>query len=195
MKPPARESVDEGCAEKPPTLVRLKEKTNVMFGKMKEVWRANKSAKIVVIASAPGLIVSFKEDLTQKKIACFHITGNTGIGSSGKAKAAFDAHEGAAVLLLTIKAAGEGLSCSNASCVFLTSPAMNDGATQQAVSRVIRMDQTVKRVAVYHVITRDTLEEAIHEAIIRDKRSGKMMPRAEHAVSILDDMKDTEFAL
>ncbi len=74
----------------------------------------------------------------------------------------FQAAEGAAAMLVSLKAAGTGITLHAADYVFLLDPWWNPAVEAQAVDRVHRIGQT-NTVFVYRMVTAGTIEERIQE--------------------------------
>ncbi|MFP4281771.1 MAG: DEAD/DEAH box helicase, partial [Opitutales bacterium] len=81
---------------------------------------------------------------------------------------AFQTGEGPAVFLVSLKAGGAGITLHAADYVFLLDPWWNPAVEAQAIDRVHRLGQR-KRVVVYRLVTRGTVEERI-EALKAQKR-------------------------
>jgi len=77
-----------------------------------------------------------------------------------KPVAAFQAAPGAAVMLVSLKAAGTGITLHAADYVFLLDPWWNPAVEAQAVDRVHRIGQK-QTVFVYRMVTAGTIEERI----------------------------------
>jgi superfamily II DNA or RNA helicase len=75
--------------------------------------------------------------------------------------------EGAAVFFVSLRAGGTGLNLQTADYVFLLDPWWNPAVEAQAIDRVHRIGQK-KRVIVYRMITKGTIEERI-ERLKREK--------------------------
>jgi superfamily II DNA or RNA helicase len=82
---------------------------------------------------------------------------------------AFQAAEGAAVMLVSLKAAGTGITLHAADYVFLLDPWWNPAVEAQAVDRVHRLGQK-STVFVYRMVTAGTIEERI-EALKASKKN------------------------
>jgi SNF2 family DNA or RNA helicase len=74
----------------------------------------------------------------------------------------FQTAAGAAVMLVSLKAAGTGITLHAADYVFLLDPWWNPAVEMQAVDRVHRIGQT-NTVFVYRMVTAGTIEERIQE--------------------------------
>jgi SNF2 family DNA or RNA helicase len=73
----------------------------------------------------------------------------------------FQQDENKRVFLISLKAGGTGLNLTRADYVILLDPWWNPAAEQQALSRAHRIGQD-KKVFVFKMITRNTIEEKIY---------------------------------
>ena len=80
----------------------------------------------------------------------------------------FQEKEGPAVILVSLRAGGTGITLHAADYVFLLDPWWNPAVENQAVDRVHRIGQQ-KRVFVYRMITQGTIEERIQQ-LKKEKR-------------------------
>jgi len=81
----------------------------------------------------------------------------------------FQTAQGAAAMLVSLKAAGTGITLHAADYVFLLDPWWNPAVEDQAIDRVHRIGQT-NTVFVYRMVTAGTIEERI-QALKLDKRA------------------------
>ena len=88
----------------------------------------------------------------------FELTGHT--KNRAKPVESFQNKLGPAVILVSLKAGGTGITLHAADYVFLLDPWWNPAVESQAVDRVHRIGQR-KRVFVYRMITQGTIEERI----------------------------------
>jgi SNF2 family DNA or RNA helicase len=72
----------------------------------------------------------------------------------------FQAKEGAAVFLISLKAGGFGLNLTAASYVVLFDPWWNPAVENQAIDRTHRIGQ-VNKVIAYRLLIKDSIEEKI----------------------------------
>src|SRR5450759_293223 len=72
----------------------------------------------------------------------------------------FQTAQGAAVMLVSLKAAGTGITLHAADYVFLLDPWWNPAVEDQAIDRVHRIGQT-NTVFVYRMVTAGTIEEPV----------------------------------
>jgi superfamily II DNA or RNA helicase len=82
---------------------------------------------------------------------------------------AFQESDGAALMIVSLKAGGTGITLHAADYVFLLDPWWNPAVEAQAIDRVHRIGQT-RQVMVYRLVTRGTVEERI-EALKESKRA------------------------
>ncbi|HVU15800.1 MAG TPA: DEAD/DEAH box helicase [Candidatus Didemnitutus sp.] len=97
----------------------------------------------------------------------FEITGMT--LDRQKPVQQFQTASGAAVMLVSLKAAGTGITLHAADYVFLLDPWWNPAVEDQAIDRVHRIGQT-NTVFVYRMVTAGTIEERI-QALKADKKA------------------------
>jgi len=97
----------------------------------------------------------------------YEITGMT--IDRQKPVAQFQTATGAAVMLVSLKAAGTGITLHAADYVFLLDPWWNPAVEDQAIDRVHRIGQT-NTVFVYRMVTAGTIEERI-QALKADKKA------------------------
>ncbi|MBL4576621.1 MAG: SWF/SNF helicase family protein, partial [Opitutaceae bacterium] len=88
----------------------------------------------------------------------FHLTG----ASLDRQKPVedFQKKKGSAAILVSLRAAGTGITLHTADYVFLLDPWWNPAVEEQAIDRVHRIGQT-KTVFVYRMVTEGTVEERI----------------------------------
>ena len=82
---------------------------------------------------------------------------------------AFQNAPGRAIMLVSLKAAGTGITLHAADYVFLLDPWWNPAVEDQAIDRVHRLGQT-NTVFVYRLVTAGTIEERI-QALKAEKKS------------------------
>jgi SNF2 family DNA or RNA helicase len=99
----------------------------------------------------------------------------------------FQAEDGPAVMLLSLKAGGTGLNLTAADHVFLVDPWWNPAVEDQAADRAHRIGQD-KPVMVYRMVARDTVEERILELQERKRQlANAALSEAGGATSITRD--------
>ncbi len=123
-----------------------------------------------------------------KKHACenlpgkvFELTGQS--RNRGEIVSDFQQHNGPAVILVSLKAGGTGITLHSADYVFLLDPWWNPAVEAQAIDRVHRMGQH-NRVIVYRMIAQHTLEEQIQKLQIYKKG------QFDETIESMDDMSN-----
>ena len=124
--------------------------------------------KVVIFSQFVMLLDRVKEALVLNfpELPRFELTGMT--LDRQKPVQQFQGAEGAAVMLVSLKAAGTGITLHAADYVFLLDPWWNPAVEAQAVDRVHRLGQK-STVFVYRMVTAGTIEERI-EALKASKK-------------------------
>jgi superfamily II DNA or RNA helicase len=141
-------------------------KLNLLVEKLAEV--VGSGHKVVVFSQFVMFLNRVREALAANfpDLPRFELTGMT--LDRQKPVQAFQSAEGAAVMLVSLKAAGTGITLHAADYVFLLDPWWNPAVEMQAVDRVHRIGQT-NTVFVYRMVTAGTIEERI-QALKADKK-------------------------
>jgi superfamily II DNA or RNA helicase len=90
----------------------------------------------------------------------FKITGETPLPERQRRVDDFSAGDAPAVFLLSLKAAGTGLTLTKADYVFIMDPWWNPAVERQAIDRTHRIGQD-KPVIAYRLVMKDTVEEKV----------------------------------
>ncbi|ADE55355.1 DEAD/DEAH box helicase [Coraliomargarita akajimensis] len=124
--------------------------------------------KVVIFSQFVQLLTRLKPEIKAKfpKVALLELTGQT--RDRSKPVETFQNKDGPAVILVSLRAGGTGITLHAADYVFLLDPWWNPAVENQAVDRVHRIGQQ-KRVFVYRMITQGTIEERIQH-LKREKR-------------------------
>lgn len=105
----------------------------------------------------------------------------------------FKSHEGAVVLIISLRAGGVGLNLTEAKRVFMMDPWWSFAIEAQAIDRVHRMGQT-QEVIVHRFIVEESVEERMVNKIQAKKKfiasSLGMMNDDEKKQARIDDIKD-----
>lgn len=133
-------------------------KLNVLMEKLAEI--VGGGHKVVIFSQFVMLLDRVREALAQQypDLARYELTGMT--LDRQKPVQAFQSSAKAAVMLVSLKAAGTGITLHAADYVFLLDPWWNPAVEAQAVDRVHRIGQT-NTVFVYRMVTAGTIEERI----------------------------------
>ncbi|MBK1879816.1 DEAD/DEAH box helicase [Pelagicoccus mobilis] len=117
--------------------------------------------RVLVFSQFVKLLEIAERTLSSKKIKYLKLTGQTGNrGELVKRFQSEDAEE--QVFLLSLKAAGSGLTLTAASYVVLLDPWWNPAVEAQAIDRAHRIGQR-NQVIAYRILTKDTVEEKIRK--------------------------------
>ncbi len=133
-------------------------KINLLVEKLTEI--VGSGHKVVIFSQFVMLLDRVRTALTQNfpDLARFELTGMT--LDRLKPVQSFQHAPGAAAMLVSLKAAGTGITLHAADYVFLLDPWWNPAVEAQAVDRVHRIGQT-STVFVYRMVTAGTIEERI----------------------------------
>ncbi len=114
--------------------------------------------KVLVFSQFVEMLGLLKPALADKGWKQFYLAGDT--ENRGELVKEFQAAEGAAVFLISLKAGGFGLNLTAASYVVLFDPWWNPAVENQAIDRTHRIGQTRKVIA-YRLLIKDSIEEKI----------------------------------
>jgi superfamily II DNA or RNA helicase len=133
-------------------------KINLLVEKLTEI--VGSGHKVVIFSQFVMLLDRVREALAKHfpDLARFELTGMT--LDRQKPVQSFQNAPGAAAMLVSLKAAGTGITLHAADYVFLLDPWWNPAVEAQAVDRVHRIGQT-NTVFVYRMVTAGTIEERI----------------------------------
>ena len=115
---------------------------------------------VLVFSQFTSMLELIENRLNEAKVKNFKLTGETPTVKRPKLVEEFNSEEEASTFLLSLKAAGTGLTLTKADYVFIFDPWWNPAAENQAIDRTHRIGQD-KPVFVYKLVTRDTIEEKI----------------------------------
>jgi superfamily II DNA or RNA helicase len=133
-------------------------KINLLVEKLAEI--VGSGHKVVIFSQFVMLLDRVRAALIQNfpELPRYELTGMT--LDRQKPVQAFQGAPGAAAMLVSLKAAGTGITLHAADYVFLLDPWWNPAVEAQAVDRVHRIGQT-NTVFVYRMVTAGTVEERI----------------------------------
>jgi superfamily II DNA or RNA helicase len=135
-------------------------KINLLVEKLTEI--IGSGHKVVIFSQFVMLLDRVREALAKNfpELPRFELTGMT--LDRQKPVQSFQNAQGAAAMLVSLKAAGTGITLHAADYVFLLDPWWNPAVEAQAVDRVHRIGQT-NTVFVYRMVTAGTIEERIQD--------------------------------
>lgn len=117
-------------------------------------------SKVLVFSQFTTMLQRIKQQLDEKKIASFTLTGSTSKEQRASLVQRFNETEDASIFLISLKAGGTGLNLTAASVVIHVDPWWNAAVQEQATDRAHRIGQK-QVVTVFKLITKDTIEEKI----------------------------------
>ncbi len=114
--------------------------------------------KVLVFSQFVGMLEILQEAVRARGWPEHLLTGDT--EDRGELVDAFNAREGAAVFLISLKAGGSGLNLASASYVVLFDPWWNPAVEAQAIDRTHRIGQR-NTVIAYRLLVKDSIEDKI----------------------------------
>lgn len=135
-------------------------KVQMLLTRLGEALTGDGARKVVIFSQFVQLLKRVKPLIHQQfpGVELFELNGHT--RNRSKPVESFQQTSGAAVILVSLKAGGTGITLHAADYVFLLDPWWNPAVESQAVDRVHRIGQR-KRVFVYRMITQGTIEARI----------------------------------
>ncbi|MCM8525722.1 MAG: DEAD/DEAH box helicase [Lentisphaeraceae bacterium] len=115
---------------------------------------------VLVFSQFTSMLEIIERKLNKKKMKSFKLTGATPTSKRPALVKDFNDCEDPSVFLLSLKAAGTGLTLTKADYVFIYDPWWNPAAERQAVDRAHRIGQD-KPVFVYKLVVQGSVEEKI----------------------------------
>jgi SNF2 family DNA or RNA helicase len=116
--------------------------------------------KVLVFSQFVELLNLLQPLIAERQWRYFYLAGDT--ENRGELVKKFQAAEGAAVFLISLKAGGFGLNLTAASYVVLFDPWWNPAVENQAIDRTHRIGQ-VNKVIAYRLLIKGSIEEKIRE--------------------------------
>jgi len=143
-------------------------KIQMLLTRLEEALSGDGARKVVIFSQFVSLLKRLKPLLkkTFPKVALLELSGAT--KNRAKPVETFQQTKGPAVILVSLRAGGTGITLHAADYVFLLDPWWNPAVENQAVDRVHRIGQD-RRVFVYRMITQGTIEERIQH-LKKEKR-------------------------
>jgi hypothetical protein len=116
--------------------------------------------KVLVFSQFVEMLDILHKELKPLELPLFYLAGNT--ENRGELVQKFQATEGAAIFLISLKAGGFGLNLTAASYVVLFDPWWNPAVENQAIDRTHRIGQT-RNVIAYRLLIKSSIEEKIRQ--------------------------------
>ena len=143
-------------------------KIQMLVTRLEEALSGDGARKVVIFSQFLSLLKRLKPLLerTFPKVALLELSGET--KDRAKPVEIFQNTKEPAIILVSLRAGGTGITLHAADYVFLLDPWWNPAVEEQAVDRVHRIGQD-RRVFVYRMITQGTIEERIQQ-LKKEKR-------------------------
>ena len=133
-------------------------KLDFLLDRLQQLQEEGHSA--LVFSQFTSMLEILESKLTEKNTCTYKITGETPVNKRPQIVQEFQSNPGSAVFLLSLKAAGTGLTLTKADYVFIYDPWWNPAAENQAIDRTHRIGQD-KPVIAYRLVASGTIEENI----------------------------------
>ena len=124
--------------------------------------------KILLFSGYTSMFEIIEQALKKEGINYFKLTGKTSIKDRFELIEQFNNDENLKVFLISLKAGGTGINLTSADMVIHYDPWWNLSVENQATDRTHRIGQT-KKVQVYKLITKNSIEEKIYDLQQRKK--------------------------
>ncbi len=115
---------------------------------------------VLIFSSFTSMLQIIEDRIAETPIVQKKITGATPVNKRQQLVKEFNESDNAEVFLLSLKAAGTGLTLTKADYVFIYDPWWNPAAENQAIDRTHRIGQD-KPVIAYKMVAQGTIEEEI----------------------------------
>ncbi|NLG14527.1 MAG: hypothetical protein GX561_10060, partial [Lentisphaerae bacterium] len=142
-------------------------KLDLLLEKLEDLQATGHSA--LVFSQFTSMLDIIANALQGNNMPFYTITGETPTDKRADIVQAFDEDPNPATFLLSLKAAGTGLTLTKADYVFLFDPWWNPAVENQAIDRAHRIGQD-KPVIAYKFIAATTIEEKVQQ-LINDKQA------------------------
>eukprot|EP00933_Yihiella_yeosuensis_P042464 TRINITY_DN37055_c0_g1_i1.p1 TRINITY_DN37055_c0_g1~~TRINITY_DN37055_c0_g1_i1.p1 ORF type:complete len:1176 (-),score=294.54 TRINITY_DN37055_c0_g1_i1:157-3684(-) len=135
-------------------------KIEALIDEVSKMMQRDKTAKGIVFSQFGAMLEIIEFRMKSAGISCVVFRGGMTMQAREDALAAFNNDPSLKVILISLKAGGEGLNLQVANHVFLMDPWWNPACELQAIQRAHRIGQT-KEVKAFRFICKDTIEEKI----------------------------------
>eukprot|EP00913_Durusdinium_trenchii_P001440 g1333.t1 len=135
-------------------------KIEALLDEIQQMNKADPTAKGIVFSQFGSMLELVEFRMKRAGISCVVFRGGMSMQARDDALAAFNEDPTLKVILISLKAGGEGLNLQVANHVFLLDPWWNPACEMQAIQRAHRIGQT-RPVKAVRFISADTIEEKI----------------------------------
>jgi len=137
-------------------------KIEALLDEIRRMTAADSSSKALVFSQFTRFLELIEWRLKREGVSCAKLLGTMPIASRNNIIVAFMTDPSLKVLLISLKAGGEGLNLQAADHIFLMDPWWNPASELQAIQRAHRIGQT-RPVHATRFVATDTIEEKIVE--------------------------------
>jgi len=135
-------------------------KIEALVDEVNKMMKGDKAAKGIVFSQFTAMLDLIEFRMKRAGISCVKFTGSMSMQARTNALHAFNSDPSMKLILISLKAGGEGLNLQVANHIFLMDPWWNPACEMQAIQRAHRIGQTREVRAVRFVIE-DTIENKI----------------------------------
>jgi len=134
--------------------------------KIEEIFHNGK--KILVFSQFTSLLTRIRSHISQKypELSIYELTGTT--KNRALPVQGFQKHKGSALILVSLRAGGTGITLTEADYVFFMDPWWNPAVEEQAVDRVHRIGRKGE-VVIYKMVAKNTVEDSVRKLQIAKK--------------------------
>jgi len=137
-------------------------KIEALLQEIRKMTAADSTSKALVFSQFVSFLELIEYRLKREGVSCAKLTGSMPVVSRNNILISFQADPTLTVLLISLKAGGEGLNLQAADHIFIMDPWWNPAAESQAIQRAHRIGQT-RPVKATRFVTSGTIEEKIVE--------------------------------
>lgn len=135
-------------------------KIEALVDEVNKMVKSDKTAKGIVFSQFTAMLDLIEFRLKRAGISCVKFTGSMPLQARTNALHAFNKDPTMKLILISLKAGGEGLNLQVANNIFLMDPWWNPACEMQAIQRAHRIGQT-KEVRAIRFVIEDTIENKI----------------------------------
>lgn len=143
-------------------------KINALIQQIELMLKEDPTAKAIVFSQYVNMLNLVEWSLAKAGLRAINFQGTLPMAQRRTMLKAFNVDSTIPVLLVSLKAGGEGLNLQRASYVFILDPWWNPAVENQAIQRAHRIGQS-KPVKAVRFITKDTIEERMMQ--LQDKKA------------------------
>ena len=142
-------------------------KVSVLLDKVEELYLSGK--KILIFSQFTRFLEIIEENIVMRvpQAPIYTLTGMT--RDRSRPVEQFQNSEGGAIMLISLRAGGTGITLTSADYVFIADPWWNPAVEEQAIDRVHRIGRKGD-VFVYRMVAQDTVEERVRKLQVQKRK-------------------------